>query len=301
MAGGTGGHVFPALAVAELLRERGAEVFWIGTRRGMESRLVPGHGLPIEWIRVEGLRRRGLVPDGAAPFELTGACWPRPGPVLRPPPGLRGAGHGRLRLRTRRRGRASLGIPLVVHEQNSVPGLTNRWLARIASRVLEAFPGSFGAERRALACGNPVRVEIANLPAPATRFVERSGPLRLLVLGGSLGAKALNETGVPAALALLPSRICVRRFGTRPDRARWSWQPTAYAEAGVEAEVTPFLADMAGAYAWADLVVCRAGTLTVSELAAAGVGSILVPYPHAVDDHQVSNARFWSTPGRPAC
>ena len=294
MAGGTGGHVFPALAVAELLRERGAEVFWIGTRRGMESRLVPEHGLPIEYIQIEGLRGKGIAQVLSGPFKLMGALAEarailrrrRPGTVL----GMGGfaSGPGGLAARL-------LGIPLVIHEQNSVPGLTNQWLARIAARVFEAFPGSFPSSRGAVATGNPVRRAIADLPAPAERFAGRDGPRRLLVVGGSLGAKALNET-LPAALALLPAdaRPVVRhQAGERTlELAR-----AAYAEAGVEAEVTAFIGDMAEAYGWADLVVCRAGALTVSELAAAGVGAILVPYPHAVDDHQVGNAHYLSDAG----
>jgi UDP-N-acetylglucosamine--N-acetylmuramyl-(pentapeptide) pyrophosphoryl-undecaprenol N-acetylglucosamine transferase len=188
-----------------------------------------------------------------------------------------------------------LGIPLIIHEQNSVPGLTNQWLSRVAGKVFEAFPGSFPVERHADACGNPVRREIAALAPPAERMARRSGPARLLVVGGSLGAKVLNETVAPA-IAAMPahSRPLIRhQAGERTlDTAR-----TAYTKAGVEAEVTPFIADMAEAFGWADLVLCRAGALTVSELAAAGVGSVLVPYPHAVDDHQTGNARHLSDHG----
>jgi UDP-N-acetylglucosamine--N-acetylmuramyl-(pentapeptide) pyrophosphoryl-undecaprenol N-acetylglucosamine transferase len=291
MAGGTGGHVFPALAVAELLRERGAQVFWIGTRRGMESRLVPEHGFPMEWIEIEGLRGKGFRQIASAPFKLFGALAEarailrRRGANLALGMGGFASGPGGLAAR-------ALGIPLVIHEQNFVPGMTNQWLARIARRVFEAFPGSFPAGRGAIATGNPVRGTIAALPPPEERLAGRSGQPRLLVVGGSLGAKVLNET-VPAALALLPptARPRVRHQAGEQtlDLAR-----RAYADAGVEAEVTPFIADMAGAYAWADLVVCRAGALTVSELAAAGVGAILVPFPYAVDDHQLGNARYLS-------
>jgi UDP-N-acetylglucosamine--N-acetylmuramyl-(pentapeptide) pyrophosphoryl-undecaprenol N-acetylglucosamine transferase len=294
MAGGTGGHVFPALAVAEVLRTRGTEVFWIGTRRGMEARLVPHHGFPMEWIEIEGLRGKGVGRLLSAPWHLAVAFGQaaailrrrRPAAVL----GMGGFASGPGGVVAR-----ALGIPLVIHEQNRVPGLTNQWLARIARRVFEAFPGSFPAARGALACGNPVRAEIAALPTPAERFSGRSGARRLLVLGGSLGAKVLNETVAPA-IAHLPRalRPMIRHQAGELtlDTAR-----AAYEEAGVHAEVTPFIQDMAAAYAWADLVVCRAGALTVSELAAAGLPAILVPYPHAVDDHQTGNARYLSEAG----
>ncbi len=289
MAGGTGGHVFPALAVAEELRRRGHQVCWLGTPDSFESRLVPKHGFPMELIRIRGLRGNGLAGWLLAPFRLLRACgqaltalrrW-RPAMVL----GMGGfaSGPGGLVAWATRR-------PLVIHEQNAVPGLTNRWLARLASRVLEAFPGSFPPARRARLTGNPVRPEIAALAEPEARFDGRGGRPRLLVLGGSLGAQALNEA-LPAALARLPqpARPEVRH---QAGRGKEEAARAAYAEAGVEAEVVPFLDDMAAAYGWADLVVCRAGALTVAELAAAGVGAVLVPYPHAVDDHQTRNARY---------
>ena len=289
MAGGTGGHVFPALAVAAALREQGVQVFWIGTQRVMESRLVPEYGFELEWLSVAGLRGKGLVQTLIGPVRLLGALWQagailrrrRPALVL----GMGGfvSGPGGLAARV-------LRIPLVIHEQNSVPGMTNQWLARVATRVFEAFPGSFPRARQAIVTGNPVRRLITELPPPAVRFAARTGPARLLVVGGSLGAKALNEV-LPAALARLPveQRPQVRhQAGAQTlELAR-----AAYAQAGVQAAVTAFIDDMAQAYAWADLVVCRAGALTVSELAAAGLGAVLVPYPHAVDDHQVGNARF---------
>lgn len=294
MAGGTGGHVFPALAVAETLRDQGMQVFWIGTRRGMESRLVPEHGFEMEWVRIEGLRGKGLAQMLSAPFQLIAALWQAGRILRRRAPavvlGMGGFASGPGGLAAR-----ALGLPLVIHEQNRVPGMTNQWLARIATRVFEAFPDSFPPGRVAVATGNPVRRPIAELPPPRERLAGRSGPGRLLVLGGSLGAKALNET-VPAALALIPKE-------ERPQVRHQAGQQTleiarqAYAAAGVPAEVTPFIGDMAEAYGWADLVVCRAGALTVSELAAAGVGSILVPYPHAVDDHQTGNARYLADPG----
>jgi UDP-N-acetylglucosamine--N-acetylmuramyl-(pentapeptide) pyrophosphoryl-undecaprenol N-acetylglucosamine transferase len=294
MAGGTGGHVFPALAVAERLREQGMGVFWIGTRRGMESRLVPEHGFEMEWIQIEGLRGKGVAQVLGAPFKIGAAIWEasrilrrrRPAVVL----GMGGFASGPGGLAAR-----AMGLPLVIHEQNFVPGMTNQWLARIATRVFEAFPASFPKARGAQACGNPVRRGIVDLPSPRERLARRHAendvePTRLLVLGGSLGAQVLNEM-VPQALAALPAerRPRVRhQAGERTiDVAR-----AAYRSAGVDAEVTPFIADMAEAYGWADLVVCRAGALTVSELAAAGVASVLVPYPFAVDDHQVGNARY---------
>jgi UDP-N-acetylglucosamine--N-acetylmuramyl-(pentapeptide) pyrophosphoryl-undecaprenol N-acetylglucosamine transferase len=299
MAGGTGGHVFPALAVAERLREQGMGVFWIGTRRGMESRLVPEHGFEMEWIRIEGLRGKGIAQIIGAPFKIGAALWQASRILRRRQPslvlGMGGfaSGPGGLAARV-------LGLPLVIHEQNFVPGMTNQWLARIATRVFEAFPESFPPARDAVVCGNPVRQGIVDLPAPGERLgrLRADGspePPRLLVLGGSLGAQVLNEMVPHALAALSPERRPRVRHqaGERTlDMAR-----AAYQAAGVDAEVTPFIQDMADAYGWADLVVCRAGALTVSELAAAGVASVLVPYPFAVDDHQVGNARYLADVG----
>ncbi|KAA6186624.1 undecaprenyldiphospho-muramoylpentapeptide beta-N-acetylglucosaminyltransferase [Thiohalocapsa marina] len=294
MAGGTGGHVFPALAVAEALRDRGAQVFWVGTRSGMEAHLVPQHGFDIEWIDIEGIRGKGLRQALAAPWKLTRALLQATALFRRRAPevvlGMGGFVSGPGGLAARIQGR-----PLVIQEQNSVPGMTNQWLSRLAAGVFEAFPGSFPPGRRALACGNPVRAGIAALAPPAERFAARSGPPRLLVIGGSLGARALNRM-VPCALGRLPAaqRPLVRhQAGVRTlDEAE-----RAYADAGVAAEVTAFIDDMAEAYAWADLCVCRAGALTVSELAAVGLPAIFVPFPYAVDDHQVGNARFLSDAG----
>ena len=294
MAGGTGGHVFPALAVAEVLRARGADVFWIGTRAGMEARLVPAHGFEIEWIGIEGVRGKGVRQLLAAPWKLFRALR-EAGAILRQRDprvviGMGGfvSGPGGLMARMQRR-------PLLIQEQNSVPGMTNQWLSRIAEHVFEAFPGSFPAARRAVTTGNPVRAEIAALAPPSTRFADRSGPARLLVIGGSLGAQALNET-VPQALALLPAeqRPWVRH---QAGERTLAVAERAYADAGVVAEVTPFITDMAEAYGWADLVVCRSGALTVSEVAAAGVPAVFVPFPYAVDDHQVGNARYLTDAG----
>ncbi|WP_462328602.1 undecaprenyldiphospho-muramoylpentapeptide beta-N-acetylglucosaminyltransferase [Thiohalocapsa halophila] len=294
MAGGTGGHVFPALAVAEVLRARGAEVFWIGTRAGMEARLVPAQGFEMEWVGIQGIRGKGAKALLTAPVKLAAAVRAAAGILSRRGArvvlGMGGfvAGPGGLAAKLQ-------GRRLVIHEQNSVPGLTNQWLARLADRVFEAFPGSFPAARRAVDSGNPVRAAIAALPAPAARLAGRSGAPRLLVVGGSLGATALTET-VPAALTLLPSQV-------RPQVRHQAGEKTldiaraAYAEAGAAAEITPFIDDMAAAYTWADLVVCRAGALTVSEIAAAGVPAVFVPFPYAVDDHQVGNAHWLTDAG----
>ena len=294
MAGGTGGHVFPALAVAELLRDQGQEVFWIGTRQKMEARLVPEHGFEIEWIGIEGLRGKGGLALVTAPWKLTVAMAQAASILRRRRPdlvlGMGGfaSGPGGLVARI-------LGIPLVIHEQNQIPGLTNQWLSRIARRVFQAFPNSFPASRGAETCGNPVRPEISALPAPGERLGPRQGRTRLLVVGGSLGAQALNEQ-VAAAVALMPpeARPLIRH---QAGERTLAVARQAYASAGVAAEVTPFIRDMAEAYGWADLVICRAGALTVSELAAAGLGAILVPYPSAVDDHQTANAAYLAGPG----
>lgn len=294
MAGGTGGHVFPALAVAERLRAQGHEVFWIGTRNRMEARLVPERGFPIEWLGIEGLRGRGVLALLVAPGKLGLALWQaaailrrrRPALVL----GMGGFASGPGGLMA-----WLLGIPLIIQEQNQVPGLTNQWLARLARRVFQAFPDSFPASRRAETCGNPVRPEIAVLPPPAIRLAGRDGPRRLLVVGGSLGARALNEQVAPALALLPPAERPLVRHQAGEQTLEVARQ--AYAAAGIAAEVSPFIADMAEAYGWADLVLCRSGALTVSELAAAGLGAILVPYPHAVDDHQTANARFLAAAG----
>ncbi len=288
MAGGTGGHVYPGLAVARELLERGVEVVWMGTRAGIEARVVPAAGIPVEWVPVAGVRGKGWRRRLAAPFMVARAVWHALGVMRRLRPravlGMGGfvAGPGGVAAWLARR-------PLCIHEQNAVAGLTNRLLARIARRVACAFPAAFPG-RRVVVTGNPVREEIAALPAPAERWAGRRGPLRLLVLGGSLGARALNLT-VPAALGRLPAggRPLVRH---QTGRGKLEETRAAYAEAGVEGELEEFLEEMAEAYGWADLVVCRAGALTISELAAAGVGALLVPYPHAVDDHQTRNGAW---------
>jgi len=291
MAGGTGGHVFPALAVAAELRQRGAEVFWLGTRQGLEAKLVPAAGISMEWVSVSGLRGKGAATWLLAPWRLLWAALQVLAVMLRQRPvvvlGMGGFVTGPGGIMT-----WLLRKPLVIHEQNAIAGLTNRLLAPLAQRVLEAFPGTFHG-KHVTHTGNPVRRAIADLPIPEQRFAARSGVLRLLVLGGSLGARALNEV-VPAALAQLSSRPEVwHQAGSR----NLDETLEHYRAAAVTARVEPFIDDMAAAYGWADLVVCRAGALTVAELAAAGVGAVLVPYPHAVDDHQTRNATYLSDAG----
>ncbi|MDX1606098.1 MAG: undecaprenyldiphospho-muramoylpentapeptide beta-N-acetylglucosaminyltransferase [Candidatus Competibacterales bacterium] len=291
-AGGTGGHVFPALAVAECLRDRAVPVVWLGTARGLEGQLVPKSGFALETIRVSGLRGTGLKRFMLAPPMLLRALLQAVAVLRRQRPrlvlGMGGFASGPGGIAAR-----CLGIPLVIHEQNAIAGLTNRWLARLARRVLQAFPGTFAVGRQPETVGNPVRAGIAALPPPRERFAIRKGPARLLVLGGSQGARALNQI-VPVALARLAERPEVRHQagGKMLDEAT-----RAYREAGVSARLEPFIDDMAEAYDWADLVLCRAGALTVSELAAAGVGALLVPFPHAVDDHQTANGRHLAEVG----
>lgn len=289
MAGGTGGHVFPALATARVLQRHGFEIVWLGTRRGIEARLVPAEGIPVEWLSVTGLRGKGVFALLAAPWRLLVAIGQAMRAIRRHRPrvvlgaGGFASGPGGIAAWLLRR-------PLVVHEQNAVAGLTNRVLARFAARVLEGFPGSFGPRVRAERVGNPVRPEIVAIAAPERRYAGRSGSTRLLVFGGSQGAARLNAV-LPAAIGELPREL-------RPDvlhqTGRHNFEETvqAYRTRGIEADVRPFIDDMASAYGWADLAVCRAGALTVAELAAAGVPAVLVPFPAAVDDHQTRNAEY---------
>ncbi len=289
MAGGTGGHVYPALAVADALRADNHDVTWLGTRTGIEASVVPAAGIVIDWVRVSGLRGRGWLAWLSAPVRLLRAIFEayramrrrRPAVVL----GMGGfvAGPGGIAAWMLRR-------PLVIHEQNAVAGLTNRLLAPLARDVLEGFPGSFPDKYNARHAGNPVRSSIASVPAPRERMAGRSGPARLLVLGGSQGALALNET-VPAAVGSMDPvarPVVWHQAGTRTLNVA----ERVYAEHGVEARLSAFIDDMANAYAWADIVVCRAGALTIAELAAAGVAAVLVPYPLSIDDHQTLNAGY---------
>lgn len=294
MAGGTGGHVFPALALARELRARHWRVVWLGTRRGLEAKLVPADGIPMEWLSVGGLRGKGVRVWLGAPLRLLRALLQSMAVIRRNRPalvvGLGGfaAGPGGIAAWLLRR-------PLLIHEQNAVAGFTNRCLSHCARRVLAAFPGAFPPGVHAQVVGNPVRREILALPPPAQRFALRDRAIRLLVLGGSQGAARLNAI-VPFALASVTGGV---RFEVR-HQAGERWLPSAqqsYATAGVSARLHAFIDDMSEAYGWADLVICRSGALTISELAAAGVGAILVPFPAATDDHQTRNAEILVSAG----
>ena len=293
LAGGTGGHIYPALAVAEVLRQQGVGLRWLGAVGGMEGRIVPGAGIELVEMVVSGLRGRGWRGWLLAPFTLLVATARavaairafQPGVVL----GMGGfvSGPGGLAAWLCRR-------PLVIHEQNAIPGLTNRLLARIATRVLEAYPGSFEGAQRAQTTGNPVRAAIAAL-AGQTRPPRAAGAaLRVLVLGGSRGARRLNSV-LPAALA----RLSAEQIDVWHQTGEADLEATraAYATAVPGARVDAFINDMPAAYQWADVVVCRAGAMTIAELAAAGLPAVLVPFPHAVDDHQTANARYLADAG----
>jgi UDP-N-acetylglucosamine--N-acetylmuramyl-(pentapeptide) pyrophosphoryl-undecaprenol N-acetylglucosamine transferase len=325
MAGGTGGHIFPGLAVAHSLRQRGVEVRWLGARGAMECQRVPPTGIALDVVDIAGLRGKGAAGWLAAPWRLLRAVSQALAILGKRRPacaisfGGYAAGPGGLAARLR-------GVPLLVHEQNRIPGLTNRVLARFAARVLQAFPGTWPERLQPLTCGNPVRRDVVTLEAPDVRLAGHSDAVRLLVTGGSQGALALNRL-LPGALALLPAdpRLQVRH---QCGRSRADETLAAYRAAGIEAtigavaaaipaatgepvaaeaaptetagsgptrglvEVAEFIDDMAAAYAWADLVVCRAGALTVSEIAAAGLAAVFIPFPHAVDDHQTRNAEY---------
>lgn len=296
MAGGTGGHVFPGLAVARHLSANGVEVHWLGTRQGLESRLVPAENIPLHLIAINGLRGKGVKTLMLAPFKILQAitqslCVMRkvqPDIVIGMGGFVSGPGGMASWLSCR---------PLIIHEQNAKAGLTNKVLAHFSKRILEGFPDVFPKQTKVNAVGNPVRDEIACLPSPESRSTV--APFRLLVLGGSLGAQGLNEM-VPRALALL-----------KPDERPEIWHQTGekHAEAakkhyetmGLQVKLTPFITDMAEAYGWANMVLCRAGASTVAELCAAGLGAILVPYPYAVDDHQTANADFMVRNGAALC
>lgn len=297
VAGGTGGHVFPGLAVAGVLRDRARAVVWMGSHKGLEARLVPQAGIEIEWITVTGLRGRGIAAWLVAPFRLILAVGQALAAVRRRRPaavlGMGGfvSGPG---------GVAAwlTGRPLLIHEQNATAGTTNRLLARLTRHVFEAFPDSFPRRCAAELIGNPVRASILGLPAPAQRFEARAtqgGPYRVLVIGGSQGARRLNEI-VPAAVARLPRALELTIWhqagGAGIDATR-----EHYTRAQCAARLEAFIEDMAEAYAWADIVICRAGALTIAELAAAGVGAVLIPYPFAADDHQQKNAASFAANG----
>lgn len=295
MAGGTGGHVFPALAVAKAFEEHGAEIKWLGTRAGIESDIVPKNNIDIFYLDIAGVRGQGIKRLVLAPFKIAFAVFKvlqlirsfKPDLVL----GMGGfvTGPGGI-------GAWLSGTPLCIHEQNAVAGFTNKVLTKFSKRVFEAFPGTFeDVASKVQTTGNPVRKEIAEIPAPAKRFIDRDGPIHVLILGGSQGAVALNNV-VPEAFAKMQNKdlfvIRHQAGGRNLDVAKEKYQ-----QQGVNAQVLPFIDDMQEAYAWADVVICRSGALTVAELAAAGVGSLLVPYPFAVDDHQTKNGEYLSKNG----
>lgn len=292
LAGGTGGHIYPALAVAECLREQGIALSWMGSANGMEAALVARHGIAFNEVRVAGLRGRGTIGWLLAPFMVVMATLQalqvvlavRPSVVL----GMGGfvSGPGGLAAWLCRR-------RLIIHEQNAVPGLTNRLLSRFATRILQAYPGSFPAATGAIVTGNPVREVIADIVPPARRE-HREGAVRILIVGGSRGAHSLN-VHLPTAIATL--RNAPVEIWHQTGNADLALTQDAYLAAGLTARVAPFIDDMAAAYTWADLVVCRAGAITIAELAAAGIAAILVPFPHAVDDHQTANARYLAEAG----
>jgi len=311
MAGGTGGHVFPALAVADELKTRGVPVVWLGTRAGIESRLVPQAGYPIEWMKISGLRGKSKMTLLLAPLRITVACWQALIVLLKIKPvavlGMGGfaSGPGGMMAWLLRK-------PLIVHEQNAIAGMTNKILAKFATVVLQAFPEVF---RCGITTGNPVRQAICELAVPEVRLAGRLAAdysddvneghdhdlkhnqkrIRLLVIGGSLGAVKLNEI-IPRSLAkidVLQRPEVIHQTGVKNIKTAQA----IYEQEGVEAKVEAFIDDMPAAYDWADLVICRAGAMTVFELAAVGIASILVPYPHAVDDHQTSNASYLEQSG----
>ncbi|OGT56911.1 MAG: undecaprenyldiphospho-muramoylpentapeptide beta-N-acetylglucosaminyltransferase [Gammaproteobacteria bacterium RIFCSPHIGHO2_12_FULL_43_28] len=298
MAGGTGGHIFPGLAVANRLQADGVEVVWLGTENGLESRLVPSAGFPLYTIKINGLRGKGIKTFLIAPFKIVAAIIDARAiiRVLNPDVviGMGGfaSGPGGIASWLSRR-------PLIIHEQNATAGLTNKMLARIAKRVLEGFPGAFKSRKKVVTVGNPVRTEIINLPKPKKRLTPLHSPLRLLVLGGSLGARALNEI-VPQALMLLAPEerpVVLHQTGNK----LMAIAKKAYESADIDVTLQPFIEDMAAAYGWADIVICRAGALTVAELCTVGLGAILIPFPHAVDDHQTANAEYMVRGGAAYC
>lgn len=291
MAGGTGGHIYPGLAVADALRARGWKVVWMGNPDGMEARIVPASGYDMAWVRFTALRGKGLLRKLLLPFNLLRGFAQALGQIRRVKPDVV-LGMGGYVTFPGGMMAALVGTPVVVHEQNSVAGLANRVLAGVADKVVTGFPDVL---KKGEWAGNPVRAEITAVAPPAQRFASRSGPLKVLVVGGSLGAAALNEA-MPKALALLTPEQrpqVTHQAGTRQIEAL----KASYAAAGVEGELLPFIDDMAARYADADLVICRSGALTIAELAAVGVASVLVPFPHAVDDHQTGNARFLADAG----
>lgn len=288
MAGGTGGHIFPALAVAQSLRARGHEVVWLGSVGSMEERLVPQHDITLETIAMKGVRGKGLLRKLTLPLMLF-QCVQAAKNIIRKHQISAVIGFGGFVTFPGGLAAKLLRIPIIVHEQNAVAGMANKRLAKWAAHVLYAFPKAFPEYPNGLV-GNPVRADIATLPAPERRFEQRAGSLRVFVIGGSLGAQALNQM-VPAALALLPENQRPH-ITHQSGRGHLSALQAAYQQAGVAAECVEFVDDMTAVYRDADVLICRAGALTIAELTAAGVGALLVPFPQAVDDHQTANARF---------
>jgi UDP-N-acetylglucosamine--N-acetylmuramyl-(pentapeptide) pyrophosphoryl-undecaprenol N-acetylglucosamine transferase len=289
MAGGTGGHIFPGLAVAAEMRAAGWEVVWMGARGGMEERLVPPQGYRTAWIRARAARGKGIVQKLLLPANLLISFWESARHIRNLKPDVV-VGFGGYVAFPGGMMASLLDRPLALHEQNAVAGLANRVLAAIGDKLMQGFPETLkGAEWT----GNPVRADIASLALPEQRFKNRSGPLRILVVGGSLGALALNEV-LPKAIALLAEKP---RVVHQAGEKHLESLKGNYAAAGVQGELVAFIDDMARRYAEADLVICRAGALTVAELAAGGMASVLVPFPHAVDDHQTANAKFLSERG----
>jgi len=291
MAGGTGGHIYPGLAVADALRAQGWNIVWLGAPDSMEAELVPKHGYPVAWVNFSGVRGKGLMRLLTLPFTLLRALGQSADAIFRHRPDVV-LGMGGYITMPGGLMAAILRRPLVIHEQNSIAGMSNKVLAKLATRVLSGFPDVL---KKTTWCGNPVRAEIAAVAEPQARFASRSGKLNVLVVGGSLGAQALNEA-LPNALALMSE-------AERPNvlhqtgKKHFETVQKLYEAAGMEADIRAFLDDMANQYANADVVICRAGALTIAELAAAGVASVLVPFPFAVDDHQTYNARFLSEQG----
>ncbi len=311
MAGGTGGHIYPGLAVADALRSQGWNIVWLGAPNSMEAELVPKHGYPVAWVNFSGVRGKGLLRLLSLPFTLLRALGQSAVAIFRNRPDVVLGMGGYISMPGGLMA-AFLRRPLVIHEQNSIAGMSNKLLAKISTRVLSGFPGVL---KRAEWCGNPVRADIAALPDPKTRYAARSGKLNVLVVGGSLGAQALNEA-LPKALAILSGgslphpnplpggeganeslRDCPFNVVHQTGKKHSETVRQLYAQAGVKADIRPFLDDMANQYASADVLICRAGALTIAELAAAGVASVLIPLPIAVDDHQTHNARFLSEHG----
>jgi UDP-N-acetylglucosamine--N-acetylmuramyl-(pentapeptide) pyrophosphoryl-undecaprenol N-acetylglucosamine transferase len=291
MAGGTGGHIYPGLAVADALRAQGWNIVWLGAPNSMEAELVPKHGYPVAWVNFSGVRGKGVMRLLTLPFTLLRALWQSADAIFRHRPDVV-LGMGGYITMPGGLMAAILRRPLVIHEQNSIAGMSNKVLAKLSTRVLSGFPDVLKGTQW---CGNPVRADIAAVAEPQARFANRSGKLNVLVVGGSLGAQALNEA-LPKALALMSE-------AERPNvlhqtgKKHFETVQKLYEQAGMQADVRAFLDDMANQYAHADVVICRAGALTIAELAAAGVASVLVPFPHAVDDHQTYNARFLSEQG----